>query len=296
MRRLPNRKTRARDAGTLCADAPRKPGAARRGFSLVELLVVISIIVLLVTILLPSIRRSIRQARSTVCKSNLKEVYVALDIYRTDNQGWLPTVGAVDAFRQVETWWAKLVDTTPGVRNILICPDDPLATLLRTQIAQRRFGDNGPGSYGLNDFIVSSPRAFLSNLDRHSPARPADTILVADLGPDVIATPEGSDGIVRGPTRNFGRLSMDDLYQPGNLPEDQEASWLTGRHVGSINLLSVVGNVRDIPTRATMDRSLVSYYPACAAGDCTICRYLDLPHYSFAEQNAYWWTGPAPRP
>jgi len=268
----------------------------RGGFTLIELLVVIAIIALLVAISLPSMHRTIRQARTTVCKSNLKEVFVAIDMYRTENHGWLPTVQGADAFRTSQTWWSRLVDPLPGIRGVLICPDDPWASVLMDQIQHNQFGVDGPGSYGLNDFIVSSPNGFLANLGRYSPRRPDDTLLLADLGPDVVPPGTSEYSLLGPPSRNFGRLAVDDLFRPGAAPGRRTDSWLTGRHLGSINILTLVGNVRSVSVASVIKRPLASYYSACSAGDCTLCRYLDVPHYSFYEGRTYWWTGPAPVP
>jgi prepilin-type N-terminal cleavage/methylation domain-containing protein len=268
----------------------------RRGFSLVELLVVVSIIALLMAIALPSTRKAIRQARETVCKSNLKEVFLALDMYRTEHQGWLPTVDGSAAFRTSEAWWTKLVGVDPAVKGVLICPDDPWASILRQNLARSTFGLEGTGSYGLNDFIVSSPDSFLANLGRFRPARPGDTILVADMGPDPLAQVQPVPGVIRPPSRNFGRLAIDDLYRPGEPMDQRVEPWLTGRHLGRINVLTLVGAVKVVPTNMALQRPISTYYGVCAAGDCTICLELGLPHYSFAESNAYWWTGKLPQP
>lgn len=56
-------------------------GFNRRGFTLVELLVVIGIIGVLVSILLPSLNRARRAARDVQCQNNLKEIYNACQQY-----------------------------------------------------------------------------------------------------------------------------------------------------------------------------------------------------------------------
>ena len=60
------------------------------GFTLVELLVVISIIALLLAILMPSLQKAREQAKSIVCKSNLKEMGLAICLYEQDDNGAMP--------------------------------------------------------------------------------------------------------------------------------------------------------------------------------------------------------------
>jgi prepilin-type N-terminal cleavage/methylation domain-containing protein/prepilin-type processing-associated H-X9-DG protein len=63
----------------------------RRGFTLVELLVVIGIIALLIGILLPTLGRAKEQANRTVCLANLRQLGVAMNMYTQANNGYLPT-------------------------------------------------------------------------------------------------------------------------------------------------------------------------------------------------------------
>jgi prepilin-type N-terminal cleavage/methylation domain-containing protein len=63
-----------------------------RAFTLVELLVVISIIALLIAILLPSLKKSRDQAKRTVCAAHLRQLGTALWNYGTDHGGRLPYV------------------------------------------------------------------------------------------------------------------------------------------------------------------------------------------------------------
>jgi prepilin-type N-terminal cleavage/methylation domain-containing protein len=63
---------------------------SRRAFTLVELLVVISIISLLISLLLPAIGRARDQARTTVCLSNARQTHVALSNYGSQHRDYAP--------------------------------------------------------------------------------------------------------------------------------------------------------------------------------------------------------------
>ncbi|MCD4831842.1 MAG: type II secretion system GspH family protein [Anaerohalosphaeraceae bacterium] len=62
-----------------------------KAFTLVELLVVISIIALLMGILLPSLSVAREQGRCVVCKSNLKNIGLALRLYIDEFEGKMPS-------------------------------------------------------------------------------------------------------------------------------------------------------------------------------------------------------------
>ena len=67
-----------------------RPRNERKGFTLVELLVVIGIIALLISILMPSLTRARQAANLVACQSNFKQVYTALSFYANENKGFLP--------------------------------------------------------------------------------------------------------------------------------------------------------------------------------------------------------------
>lgn len=59
-------------------------------FTLVELLVVISIIALLLAILMPSLAKARRQAQKVVCSSSLHQQFISFSNYAADNKGKYP--------------------------------------------------------------------------------------------------------------------------------------------------------------------------------------------------------------
>lgn len=61
----------------------------RKGFTLVELLVVVAIIAMLAALLIPGVRIGLEESRRSSCRNNLKQIGAALTIYADDHKGWL---------------------------------------------------------------------------------------------------------------------------------------------------------------------------------------------------------------
>ena len=63
----------------------------RGGFTLIELMIVIAIIAILAAILVPNFIRARAQGQLTACKSNLKNIGTAMEMYSTDWSGKYPS-------------------------------------------------------------------------------------------------------------------------------------------------------------------------------------------------------------
>lgn len=59
-----------------------------RGFTLIEMMIVVAIIAILVAILVPNFIRARAQAQTAACEANLKEIATILELYQTDHQAY----------------------------------------------------------------------------------------------------------------------------------------------------------------------------------------------------------------
>ena len=107
------------------------PVRKRRGFTLVELLVVVSIVALLVSILLPTLRGARAQAKRAACSGHLRQIGVALTAYLFDYNdrfpfaSYLPSLGPAPLETEEPIYIAKVLERYVGHQaQVFRCPAD----------------------------------------------------------------------------------------------------------------------------------------------------------------------------
>lgn len=71
---------------------------SRTAFTLIELLIVVTIIIVLMGILIPTLSRSRERARTVKCQSNLRQIYLAAEMYATDNNDKFPDYRTIGSY------------------------------------------------------------------------------------------------------------------------------------------------------------------------------------------------------
>ena len=131
---------RARSAFAKASARPAYGGASTSGFTLMELLIVITLIVVLAGIALSTYATSVRRAKEATLKENLFRLNDSLDQYYADKGTWPPDLSALvteNYIRQIprdpitestETWQLEMSepdpsnpDAAPGVKGVKSC-------------------------------------------------------------------------------------------------------------------------------------------------------------------------------
>lgn len=76
-----------------------------KGFTLIELLVVIAIIALLLSIIMPSLKRAKEAAQRVVCRNHMKTIGLANELYATEQKGYFVPYYDPGAASSFQRYW-----------------------------------------------------------------------------------------------------------------------------------------------------------------------------------------------
>jgi prepilin-type N-terminal cleavage/methylation domain-containing protein len=162
----------------------------RRAFTLIELLVVIAIIAILAAILFPVFAQAKAAAKASACGSNIRQLGVALEMYRSDYDGNYVLAAYVDGAEF--KLWHDLNDPYVKNKDIWLCPGCNLSTTDAGGAKTSHFGYNA-------DYLTNVAFDF-SNYDGHtavnegSVAYPVETVLFTVAKSSVLDSYCGDEG------------------------------------------------------------------------------------------------------
>lgn len=204
----------------------------RKAFTLIELLVVIAIVALLLSVMLPALRRAKEQARATICQSGLKQVGLAANLYSQAYDGFIPRGAGNSGF----VWFVQFLpfvghhENETDYRNVKIyrCPSFP-----RSGYGLEQNGVPIPNSrqtvcYVINDWTFED-RDDEVGTDVTHPTKlsvfksPVSTIYIAD----------NEDGDWRPiiEDENSPEIMRCDIFSPTHLPTSNSTDITFGRRV-----------------------------------------------------------------
>jgi len=234
------------------------------GFTLVELIVVISIIVLLLALALPALYRAREEAKATVCQANIRQLALAFHAYETSHQtlpyGFTlrmstpPGGNLGDMSYDLPGWyWPNFLDRTQhGAlrdRKILECPAKHLDGLrLQRSLLSGNYGVNVslcPSSISLADYGETFGGRPLTTTALRSPA---STFLLVDSGYALISWRQARND----PLANESATVVETAYIPGLRINTERELWTEqlddakrGRHPGkTVNVGFADGHVK----------------------------------------------------
>ena len=176
--------------------------SAEKSFTLIELLIVIAILAILFSLLLPSLKGAVEQARSLSCRNNQRQLSLGYFGYTADGNGTVPTAGDNLRAGSEDFWDYLLIRGTYANKGSFRCP-----SRMRTLVGGNDYYDKfwkdpsaGLGSpmhagwalpdYGIN---LQSASSVNEEVRLNTCTRPSRTVLFVDsvrANAERINTPE----------------------------------------------------------------------------------------------------------
>jgi prepilin-type processing-associated H-X9-DG protein/prepilin-type N-terminal cleavage/methylation domain-containing protein len=222
-------------------------------FTLVELLVVISIIGLLAGLAVPAINSGLKSAKAGACLSNLHQIGVATVAYAADNNLKLPDAGS----GTTDMWAAKIATFMGGdtkkKNNVFVCPG-------ALKSVSEATGANIAITYGVHGGLMPKGGT-ASNIT--CVLRQSEVILAADMCQD-----PGNKGwspyCIENPSiilsQSGGRSGSIDLSAAIATSTDADSgnnAWMRYRHSGKVNVVMFDGHAEAIQKGKVLNKHVI---------------------------------------
>jgi len=222
-------------------------------FTLVELLVVISIIGLLAGLAVPAVNSGLKSAKAGACLSNLHQIGVATVAYAADNNLKLPDAGS----GTTDMWATKIATFMGGdtkkKNNVFVCPG-------ALKSVSEATGANVAITYGVHGGLMPKGGT-ASNIT--CVIRQSEVILAADMCQD-----PGNKGwspyCLENPSivvsQSGGRSGSMDLSAAIATSTDADSgnnAWMRYRHSGKVNVVMFDGHAEAIEKGKVLNKHVV---------------------------------------
>jgi len=160
-----------------------------KNFTIIELLVVISIIAALASVLLPALSKAKLAVYRIQCQNNLRQLGNCVVYYIGDNQGYFPSGDPAGVTNEGVYVYGQLAQYIPDARDVDGAPRIYYLASYPNWVATTRLflcamsGTKNPyGNYGWNPYVAAAPHTAgcgkyptITSIDR-----PSEIILIAD--------------------------------------------------------------------------------------------------------------------
>lgn len=203
----------------------QKHSIIRDGFTLVELLVVISIIAVLAAIVVPVLSRTQQNARNANCASNMRQDVAMLNAYRSDHGDYPKANYALGApgWHQVLAEGGYLDTNKPGTAKLIQCPQFAHVRPVPEKLIGQKL--SAQYSYWPNSDLLPDP----NQPDRNHTIRYA-------RGEAVVLFMDGAG--VQGAMNQWGIQNI--------VGKDEEMRRVLFRHFGKMNLVFTDGHLEAV--------------------------------------------------